>query len=48
MYYIIIGILSFVLGFFIYSKNKNNITIGFSNKINQSIDGYQTEEDLNK
>jgi hypothetical protein len=44
--YIIVGIVSFVIGFVIAAKIKDNITIGFGNQIINNIEKNKDDEEL--
>ena len=44
--YIIVGIVSFVIGFVIAAKTKDNITIGVGNQIINTIEKNKDDEEL--
>ena len=44
MWYVIVGLLSFALGFIIAAKFKDNINIGFGNQNITIIDGIEQKK----
>lgn len=47
MAYFIVGLVCFIVGFWVAARNKDNITIGFGNQTITTIDGV-IQKDKNK